>query len=324
MFYAIRLARIINKYDRLIKKLNYIELRDNYFNETTYDNIFKSQIRYKGREYYFKNKVSDLVYNDNKIEANVQGTSKYKVIVEYENNNKLTATCTCPYYKDDNYCKHIYAVIYKDKGSDNKSILIEELKYNNKTLTEFKNNIEELYNKYMKYLKDFNIECNIELLNKDIAYYNSNIDKLNNTYGIETTITLIDNMKRKFLFYKTNLIKVIEQACYNEMDNYHEKKNELRNKYESIKNKYINDEPDQAYENNEIINTTKEKKKTGYAYYDSLDEQTQENLEKEMKALELEDFEKNLVREGRYNPWNFASKCDRELNETDYYYDDID
>ena len=307
MFYAIRLARIINKYDRLIKKLNYIELRDNYFDETTYDNIFKPQIRYKGREYYFKNKVSDFICNDNKIEANVQGTSKYKVIVEYENNNKLTATCTCPYYKDDNYCKHIYAVIYKDKGSDNKNILIEEL-----------------YNKYMKYLKDFNIEYNIELLNKDIAYYNSNIDKLNNTYGIETTITLIDNMKRKFLFYKTNLIKVIEQACYNEMDNYHEKKNELRNKYESIKNKYINDEPDQAYENNEIINTTKEKKKTGFAYYDSLDEQTQENLEKEMKALELEEFEKNLVREGRYNPWNFASKCDRELNENDYYYDDID
>ena len=59
-------------------------------------------------------------------------------------------------------------------------------------------------------------------------------------------------------------------------------------------------------------------------YYDSLDEQTQENLEKEMKALELEEFEKDLVREGRYNPWNFASKCDRELNENDYYYDDVD
>lgn len=260
IFYTIRLARIINKYDKLIKKLNYIELRDNYFDETTYDNIFKPQIRYKGREYYFKNKVSDLVYNHNKIEANVQGTSKYKIIVEYENNNKLTATCTCPYYKEGNYCKHIYAVIYKDKVSDNKNILIEELKYNNKILIEFKNNIEELYNKYINYLKDFNIEYNIELLNKDIAYYNSNIDKLNNTYGIETSITLIDNMKRK----------------------------------------------------------------TGFAYYDSLDEQTQENLEKEMKALELEEFEKDLVREGRYNPWNFASKCDRELNENDYYYDDID
>lgn len=131
-------------------------------------------------------------------------------------------------------------------------------------------------------------------------------------------------MKKFFSFYKTNLIKVIEQACYDEMDSYHEKKNKLRNKYENIKNKYINDEPNQAYENNEIINTTKAKKKTGYAYYDSLDEQTQENLEKEMEALELEDFEKNLVREGRYNPWNFASKCDRELNENDYYYDDID
>ena len=324
MFYAIRLARIINKYDRLIKRLNYIELRDNYFDETIYDNIFKPQIRYKGREYYFKNKVSDFVCNDNKIEANVQGTSKYKVIVEYKNNNNLNATCTCPYYKECNYCKHIYAVIYKDKGSNNKNILIEELKYNNKTLIEFKNNIEELYKKYIKYLKDFNIESNIELLKKDIVYYNSNIDKLNKDSNIESTTTLIDNMKKIFSFYKTNLIKVIEQACYDEMDSYHEKKNELRNKYENIKNKYINDEPNQAYENNENINTTKEKKKTGFAYYDSLDEQTQENLEKEMKALELEEFEKDLVREGRYNPWNFASKCDRELNENDYYYDDID
>lgn len=324
MFYAIRLARIINKYDRIIKKLDYIELRDNYFDETIYDNIFKPQIRYKGREYYFKNKVSDLTYNYNKIEANVQGTSKYKVIVEYKNNNKLNATCTCPFYKDGNYCKHIYAVMYKDKGSNNKNILIEELKYNVDILNKFKNNIEELYNKYINYLKDFNIESNIESLKKDIVYYNSNIDKLDNTYSMETTITLIDNMKRKFSFYKTNLIKVIEKACYNEMDEYHEKKNELKNKYENIKNKYINGESNQANENNEIINTTKEKKKPGYAYYDSLDEQTQENLEKEMEALELEEFEKDLVREGKYNPWNFSSKCDRELNENDYYYDDVD
>ena len=88
--------------------------------------------------------------------------------------------------------------------------------------------------------------------------------------------------------------------------------------------KYDSKESYEVYENNEIINTKKEKKKTGFAYYDSLDEQAQENLEKEMKSLELEEFEKDLVREGRYNPWNFASKCDRELNENDYYYDDID
>lgn len=131
-------------------------------------------------------------------------------------------------------------------------------------------------------------------------------------------------MKRKFLFYKTNLIKAIEKACYNEMDEYHEKKNELKNKYENIKNKYDSEESYEVYENNENINITKEKIKTGYAYYDSLDEQTQENLEKEMEALELEDFEKDLVREGRYNPWNFSSKCDRELNENDYYHDDVD
>lgn len=72
-------------------------------------------MRYKGRAYYFKNKVSNLIYNDNKIKANVQGTSLYKVTVEYRNNNELNATCTCPYYKDGNYCKHIYAVYIKIK-----------------------------------------------------------------------------------------------------------------------------------------------------------------------------------------------------------------
>ena len=324
MFHAIRLARIINKYDKLIKNFNYTELRDNYFDETIYDDIFNSQMRYKGRVYYFKNKVSNLIYNDNKIKANVQGTSLYKVTVEYRNNNELNATCTCPYYKDGNYCKHIYAVIYKDKGTDNKNILIEELKYNNNILEDFKNNIEELYNKYIKYLKDSSIEYKIKLLKKDVEYYNSNINKLDKTCGTESTTTLISYMKKSFINYKNNLIKVVEQACYDEMDNYYEKKNELRNKYETIKNKYINYESYEDSENNEIINTTNEIKKTGYAYYDRLDEQTRENLEKEMNALELEEFEKDLVRQGRYKPWNFASKCDRELNENDYYYNDID
>lgn len=56
------------------------------------------------------------------------------------------------------------------------------MKYNVDIFNKFKNNIEELYNKYINYLKDFNIESNIESLKKDIVYYNSNIDKLDNTY----------------------------------------------------------------------------------------------------------------------------------------------
>ena len=39
-----------------------------------------------------------------------------------------------------------------------------------------------------------------------------------------------------------------------------------------------------------------------------------------MNAYNLEDWQKDLVRQGRYNPWNFEE--DGELEEDDYYYED--
>lgn len=38
-----------------------------------------------------------------------------------------------------------------------------------------------------------------------------------------------------------------------------------------------------------------------------------------MDAYDLEDWQKDLVRQGRYNPWNFGEE---ELEEGDYYYED--
>lgn len=45
-----------------------------------------------------------------------------------------------------------------------------------------------------------------------------------------------------------------------------------------------------------------------------------EELEKEMDAYDLEDWQKDLVRKGDYDPWNFEE--DGELEEDDYYYED--
>ena len=44
------------------------------------------------------------------------------------------------------------------------------------------------------------------------------------------------------------------------------------------------------------------------------------DLEKEMDAYDLEDWQKDLVRKGDYDPWNFEE--DGELEEDDYYYED--
>lgn len=42
--------------------------------------------------------------------------------------------------------------------------------------------------------------------------------------------------------------------------------------------------------------------------------------EKEMDAYGLEEWQKDLVRKGEYDPWNFEE--DGDLEEDDYYYED--
>ena len=48
-------------------------------------------------------------------------------------------------------------------------------------------------------------------------------------------------------------------------------------------------------------------------------EEKDEELEKKMNALNLEDWQKELVRKGEYEPENFEEE---DLEEDDYYYED--
>ena len=52
----------------------------------------------------------------------------------------------------------------------------------------------------------------------------------------------------------------------------------------------------------------------------SVDDSSNDDLEKRMDDLELEDWQKDLVREGKYDPENFEESED--LEEDDYYYED--
>ena len=52
----------------------------------------------------------------------------------------------------------------------------------------------------------------------------------------------------------------------------------------------------------------------------SIDDNSNDDLEERMNDLELEDWQKNLVREGKYDPENFEESED--LEEDDYYYED--
>lgn len=53
---------------------------------------------------------------------------------------------------------------------------------------------------------------------------------------------------------------------------------------------------------------------------DENEKKKQQQKEKEMKAYELEEWQKELVRKGEYDPWNFEE--DGDLEEDDYYNED--
>lgn len=61
--------------------------------------------------------------------------------------------------------------------------------------------------------------------------------------------------------------------------------------------------------------------KTEYEYYEELTDEEKEELEEKMDDLNLEDWQKELVREGKYDIEDFEEEVE---DEDDYYYDDED
>jgi len=60
----------------------------------------------RGERYAGQNKVKINFYDDKKVEADVLGTKKYQILLEFKGNG-LSRNCTCP-VRD--FCKHIVAV----------------------------------------------------------------------------------------------------------------------------------------------------------------------------------------------------------------------
>lgn len=56
-------------------------------------------------------------------------------------------------------------------------------------------------------------------------------------------------------------------------------------------------------------------------YFINLEEQKER--EEEMNNYDLTEEEKELVRNGDYEPWSFESMEETELEDDDYYYDEI-
>lgn len=205
---------------------------------------------------------------------------------------------------------------------------------------EIKRNIETLKNNF-NLENDWQLTCATNLsfiyLNKAIENYNDIID------NIEYKKKTIKEKKTISVTYTIDNDEIFN-AIDNKLVNIPSEKLE-KARTELIKNNEDTEIIDKAIKNGKTHKKQIKKRKTNtlfktldtisyiilfpikifFAIVCGLREgSTQSNnnsLEKEMNNYGLEEWQKDLVRKGNYNPWNFEEE---ELEEDDYYYDNLD
>ena len=298
--------------DRIKKEKEYIK-KYNLIDFMKYDSYFNIEIRIRGDRVYKNNKIKDYSYDKNIASCKIEGTEIYDVSIEFDNKNNIINThCTCPYCEKGNNCKHMYALLIKSKLEDNYEKLVNiQKKSFEEYLNIFKNCKEYFKDNIKKYSKS-----GIEEINNFISYYENNrISRFN----------IILNRNLNQIGYLCTIIEV--QEGKQRMVEDFKKVRELELEYEIEEDNVVTNNrtslSDKIYRNRRKIyfgsflyglvkgfkNATSGKgKKKNYSDYS----------EKEMDDYGLEEWQKEEVRQGNYDPWNFDEHD--YLEEDDYYY----
>ena len=284
------------------------------FDKSIYDSLFPVQIRNRGEVYYYEDKIKYFKRNGNNYSCIVKGNENYNVKLSIdENNNIISSSCTCPYYLDKEHnCKHIYALLYKVKCSENKDKIIIEI---NNQISSIKTMVKNA----------------TDYINRNKSHFSYSVIDEFNDYSQQYILQTI--------YYEKNCSeKVLEDTLLQHLDNLLNITLELKQKIKKTLNEensttdVITFMPKQKKENrirltdvmagiaiaNEIF--SKEN--------DEEDEPKKENRslysEEEMDYYCLEEWQKDLVREGRFAPWSFQKKSTSsdELSDNQYYKDD--
>lgn len=283
--------------------------------ETPYDDLFLSQIKFRGEEYFLDNKISNFKIENNKCTATISGTENYDVSIEFYKNKKIKkVSCTCPYYqKDEKYCKHLYALLLhycnntKPDGYVNVETYKEVKKKERRVNDNFYNRMLSICDSMQEIIdntEEFYDSCEIE--DDDITSMYEEImeykDKIN-TYG-----------NTKIVDLNEALIEIAKDDLY-ELENLYDN---LTLEYEEILSNAevdeLEDEDDEAFIVSAAYLLNEEEKRR---------RQEQEDYEAEREELRntwgLMDHEIDEVQKGNYDPWQFEEE---ELEEDDYYYED--
>ncbi len=69
-----------------------------------------SEIYQKGELYFKSDRVKNRRQKNSKIYARVRGRRNYGVTLRIDEAGKVTGYCSCPFYSENNHCKHIISV----------------------------------------------------------------------------------------------------------------------------------------------------------------------------------------------------------------------
>lgn len=285
----------------------------NLFDKSIYDNDFEKQIRNRGEQYYNEDKIKYLrKYENNKYTCKVQGSEEYKVSIKLNDNNEIEeASCSCPYFTDkEKNCKHIYGALFKIKCDDNQNTIKEEIK------------------KYIDGIKTM-IENSKKYINNNRSHFTSSILSDHNDICSRYE-NIINNIESRV--ERCNIEDTLINMLLEIMNHQKDLKQKIKKILDSESTMTSATKTTQSY------NTKPKKNKVGLgdvlvgmAIANELDNHSHKNddydekLEKEMDNYVLEDWQKDLVRQGHYDPWNFQEPGeDGPLEEDDYYYEDDD
>lgn len=215
-------------------------------------------------------------------------------------------SCTCPYYTERKQnCKHIYALLYKVKCGENRQKIIAEI------------------NRQIKGCKTLikNTDCYLE---KNKQHFPSSTVKEFKRYSRLYSLNVQD-------YEKIRLGNLSEEILLRRLSSLFAVSFELRQKIKRTLSEEIAESDTVAPEVCEL-SENRDGLMTGIAslmVFDELmtecsdekDNSYDEKLEAEMNSYCLEDWQKDLVRNGSYDVWNFDEE---ELEEDDYYFEDDD
>ena len=291
------------------------------FDKSIYDNLFTPNVIERGEEYFSDGKISNFSQSENKYTCKVNGTNQYDVQITFnaEKPDEIEeASCTCTYYtRQHKFCKHIYALLYKVKCSQNKEILDKKFakiasetadmitkaaKDVNKNIDNYNRDVVEQFVKYTKNIHE------------QIEYWTYHYLNVKTEHGrLNALQCLIKYTSGADLRIKDLMNKMKDPAYADDVydedidDDFDDNDFDEDNVTEDSKTRLLDELA--IYQMSKNLFDNKGHKKENFSDYS----------EQDLADSGLEEWQKDEVRKGNWEPWSFDEN--NEFEDDDYYSD---